>query len=111
MPTFTDRLAHAWNAFMSRDPTSYNLGNSSYSRPDRVRLTRGNERSIVNAIINRIAVDCAAIKIQHVRLDENDRFIELIDDGLNQCLTVSANIDQTGRAFIPWPAVSTRCPR
>jgi hypothetical protein len=100
MPTFTDRLAHAWNAFMSRDPTSYNLGNSSYSRPDRVRLTRGNERSIVNAIINRIAVDCAAIKIQHVRLDENDRFIELIDDGLNQCLTVSANIDQTGRAFI-----------
>jgi hypothetical protein len=100
MPTFTDRLAHAWNAFMSRDPTRFDYGNANYTRPDRVRFTRGNERSIVNAIFNRIAVDCAAIKVQHVRLDENDRFIEIIDDNFNQCLTVSANLDQTGRAFI-----------
>jgi len=100
MPTFTDRLAHAWNAFMNRDPTTrWDYGNSNYTRPDRVRLTRGNERSIINAVFNRIAVDCAAINIQHVRLDENDRFIEVIDDNFNQCLTVSANLDQTGRAF------------
>lgn len=99
MPTFTDRLYHAWNAFMNKDPTVYR-GNANYTRPDRVRFTRGNERSIINAVFNRIAVDCAAIKVQHVRLDNNDRFVELIDDGLNQCLTVSANIDQTGRAFL-----------
>lgn len=99
MPTFTDRLYHAWNAFMNKDPTVYR-GNANYTRPDRVRFTRGNERSIINAVFNRIAVDCAAIKVQHVRLDDNDRFVELIDDGLNQCLTVSANIDQTGRAFL-----------
>lgn len=99
MPTFTDRLAHAWNAFMNKDPTAFSRGNASYTRPDRVRLTRGNERSLINAIFNRIAVDCAAITIQHVRLDENDRFIEVIDDNFNQCLTVSANLDQTGRAF------------
>ena len=98
MPTFTDRLAHAWNAFMNKDPT--NTGSPNYTRPDRVRFTRGNERSMINAIFNRIAVDCAAIKTQHVRLDENDRFIEVIDDEFNQCLTVSANIDQTGRAFM-----------
>ena len=100
MPTFTDRLAHAWNAFMNRDPTRFDYGNANYTRPDRVRLTRGNERSIVNAVFNRIAVDCAAIKIQHVRLDDNDRFTEVIDDNFNQCLTTSANLDQTGRAFI-----------
>lgn len=99
MPTFTDRLYHAWNAFMNKDPTVYR-GNANYTRPDRVRFTRGNERSIINAVFNRIAVDCAAIKVQHVRLDDNDRFVELIDDGLNQCLTVSANRDQTGRAFL-----------
>ena len=98
MPTFTDRLAHAWNAFMNKDPTVYR-GNASYNRPDRVRLTRGNERSIVNAVFNRIATDCAAIDIQHVRLDQNDRYIETIDDNFNQCLSVSANIDQAGRAF------------
>ena len=98
MPTFADRLAHAWNAFMNKDPT--HTGSPNYTRPDRVRFTRGNERSMINAIFNRIAVDCAAIKVQHVRLDENDRFIELLDDNFNQCLTVSANIDQTGRAFM-----------
>ena len=98
MPTFTDRLAHAWNAFMNRDPTIYR-GNASYTRPDRVRLTRGNERSIVNAVFNRIAADCAAVDVQHVRLDQNDRYTETIDDNFNQCLMVSANIDQSGRAF------------
>ena len=98
MPTFTDRLAHAWNAFMNRDPTVYR-GNASYTRPDRVRLTRGNERSIVNAVFNRIAADCAAVDVQHVRLDHNDRYTETIDDNFNQCLMVSANIDQSGRAF------------
>ena len=98
MPTFTDRLAHAWNAFMNRDPTVYR-GNASYTRPDRVRLTRGNERSIVNAVFNRIAADCAAVDVQHVRLDQNDRYTETIDDNFNQCLMVSANIDQSGRAF------------
>ena len=98
MPTFTDRLAHAWNDFMNRDPTVYR-GNASYTRPDRVRLTRGNERSIVNAVFNRIAADCAAVDVQHVRLDQNDRYTETIDDNFNQCLMVSANIDQSGRAF------------
>lgn len=98
MPTFTDRLAHAWNAFMNKDPTVYR-GNASYTRPDRVRLTRGNERSIVNAVFNRIAADCAAVDVQHVRLDQNDRYTETIDDNFNQCLMVSANIDQSGRAF------------
>lgn len=98
MPTFSDRLQHAWNAFVGRDPTpSYNYGPSNSIRPDRVRLTRGNERSIVTAIINRIAMDCAAIKIEHVEVDDDDRFTDIIDSGLNYCLNTEANIDQTGR--------------
>lgn len=101
MPTFGDRLQHAWNAFVGRDPTpSYNYGPVNTYRVDRVRLSRGNERSIVTAVLNRIAIDCAAIKIEHVKLDENDRFIEIIEDGLNYCLTTEANIDQTSRSFI-----------
>lgn len=104
--TFTDRLKHAWNAFMNRDPPySYtvdyiNQGYVSSYRPDRMRFSRGNERTIVTSIYNRIAVDCAAVSIQHVVLDENGRFIEQRDSGLNNCLTTEANIDQTGRAFI-----------
>lgn len=100
----TERINRAWNAFFSREPTRrpnepYN-GYISTIRPDRIRLSRGNERSIVTSIYNRIAIDVAAIQVEHVRLDENDRFIEVIQSGLNECLTVSANKDQTGRAFI-----------
>ena len=100
---FSDRLKHAWNAFMNRDPpiVEYkDLGYVSSYRPDRMRFTRGNERTIVTAIYNRIAVDCASVTIEHVRLDENGRFIEQINSGLNNCLTLEANIDQTHRAFI-----------
>lgn len=97
-----DRLQHAWNAFFNKDPTRYyqNLGSGYSYRPDRPRLTRGNERSIVTSLYNRIALDVAALNIKHCRLDENDRFVSVIDSKLNQCLTLEANIDQTSRAFI-----------
>ena len=96
-----DRLRHGWNAFMNRDPTYVqDLGPSYYYRPDRPRFTRGNERSIVTSVYNRIALDASAITIQHVRLDENGRFLSTIDSDLNKCLTLDANIDQTGRAFL-----------
>ena len=100
--SFSSRLKHAWDAFRNRDPTnSYkDIGTSYAYRPDRVRFTRGNERSIVTAVYNRIALDVASIGIKHCRLDKNDRFIEVIDSNMNQCLNVEANIDQTGRAFI-----------
>lgn len=103
--TFTDRLKHAWNAFMNRDPpfTLQDWKDQGYVysyRPDRMRFTRGNERTIVTSIYNRIAIDCASVSIQHVMLDENGRFVEQRDSGLNNCLTVEANLDQTGRAFI-----------
>ena len=102
MPSLGDRLQHAWNAFRNnRDPTvSYYDSSGSYSRrPDRVRYSGGNERSMVTAVYNRIAMDAAAIDIRHVQLDENDRYEKDIDSGLNTCLTLEANIDQTGRAF------------
>ena len=96
-----NRLKHAFNAFMNRDPTYYrNIGSGYSIRPDRPRLSRGNERSIVTSIFNRIAIDVASIDIKHCRLDDNGRFIEEIDSGLNNCLGLEANIDQTGRAFI-----------
>ena len=99
--SFGSRLKHAWNAFFNRDPTStFSSGMSYYYRPDRPRFTRGNERSIVTSVYNRIALDVSAINIQHVRLDDNNRFKEVIDSGLNNCLNLDANIDQTGRAFI-----------
>mgnify|MGYP000873563818 FL=1 len=100
--TFGSRLKHAWNVFLNKDPTSFyrDIGISHSYRPDRPRLTRGNERSIVTSVYNRIALDAAAINVQHVRLDENDRFLSVIESGLNGCLTVEANIDQTGRSFI-----------
>lgn len=101
--TVGTRLKHAWNAFLNRDPTKYGYGDlgASYSyRPDRPRLSRGNERSIITAIYNRIALDISQITIQHCRLDEDGRFIEVIDSNLNKCLNLEANIDQTGRAFI-----------
>lgn len=96
------RLKHGWNAFMNRDPTprypSYTGVSYSY-RPDRPRFSRGNERSLVTSVYNRIAMDAAGIEIRHVRLDEDDRYLETIKSGLNECLNVEANIDQTGRAF------------
>lgn len=98
----TDRLQHAWSA-LTRAPTEHvgtNLGVSSSIRPDRRRLTRGNERSIITAIYNRIAMDVAAVDIKHIRLDENDRFLYEIKSGLDNVLTLDANLDQTGRAFI-----------
>ena len=101
--SFTSRLKHAWNAFTNnRDPTVVyrDIGGGYARRPDRIRLTRGNERSIVTAIYNRIALDVAALNIQHVQLDEDGRFIDVVKSGLNNCLTLEANIDQTGRAFI-----------
>lgn len=100
--SFSSRLKHAWNAFRNRDPTDnyQDVGTGYAYRPDRVRFTRGNERSIVTAVYNRIALDVASIGIKHCRLDKNDRFIEVIDSNMNQCLNVEANIDQTGRAFI-----------
>lgn len=92
---------HAWNAFTNRDPTHpRTLGESYYHRPDRVQFTRGNERSIATAVYNRIAMDVAAVGIRHVKLDENMRYSSDIDSGLNKCLNLEANIDQTGRAFI-----------
>lgn len=96
------RIQRGWNAFRNRDPTiNYrDTGASYYYRPDRPRFTRGNERSIVTSVFNRIALDVSAINIQHVRLDGNGRFLSVIDSGLNNCLTISANTDQTGRAFI-----------
>ena len=100
---FTDRIKHSWNAFLNRDPT-YNyrdLGGPSYGyRPDRMRFTRGNERSIVTSVYNRIALDAASIDIMHVQLDKDGRFESIRESALNECLTRNANIDQTGRAFI-----------
>lgn len=101
--SFGSRLKHAWNAFLNRDPTAYlrpDLGIGYYGRPDRLMLRPGTERSIVTSVYNRIALDVAAININHVRLDESGRFLSMIDSGLNQCLTIEANKDQTGRAFI-----------
>ena len=106
--SFGSRLKHAWNAFMNRSPT-YRIADygASYSyRPDRPRLTRGNERSIVTSVYNRIAMDVAAISIQHVRLDANGRFLSAMDSGLNRCLTLEANLDQTGRGFVQDIAMS-----
>ena len=103
--SFGSRLKSAWNAFFSRDPTEplempyENISVSSYYRPDRFHYSRGNERSIVTAIYNRIALDVSAINIKHVRLDENGRYLKDIDSSLNECLTLQANMDQTSRAF------------
>lgn len=101
---FTERLQHGWNAFINnKDPTKVvyrDIGSSYGYRPDRIRFSKGNEKSIVTSIYNRIALDVCSINIQHVRLDDNGRFTEVIEDGLNNCLTLEANIDQTARAFL-----------
>lgn len=97
-----NRVKHAWNAFFNKDPTTnnHNPGPGSFYRPDRNRLTRGHERSIVNTVYNRIALDVAAVDIRHVKLDDNDQMSEIIRSSLNDCLSIEANMDQTGRAFI-----------
>ena len=100
MPTFMERLQHGWNAFINnKDPTEqrreYYTNISSY-RPDRLRLTRGHERSIINSIYNRIAADVAAVDIRHVKTDENGRFSDYMKSGLNNVLSTEANVDQTG---------------
>ena len=102
--TIRGRIAHAWNAFLN--PLTIggqvfpNVGMSSSIRPDRTRLTVGNEQSMVSSVYNRIGIDVAAVSIQHVKLDDNERYLETIKSGLNECLTLDANIDQTGRSFI-----------
>lgn len=102
------RLKHGWNAFKNnRDPTPYYGYGVGYShRPDRPRLTRGNERSVVTSVFNRIALDAASMTISHCRLDKDDRYLEMIQSGLNNCLTLEANIDQTSRAFIQDAVIS-----
>ena len=95
------RLKHAWNAFLNRDPPGSRYYGGGYSyRPDRMRFSRRSERTIINAIYNRIALDAASITINHVKLDENNRFDSIIDSGLNYCLNTEANADQTGRGLI-----------
>lgn len=99
-----DRLQHAWNAFIGKDETrvdysKIDFGYPSYYRPDRMMFSRGNERSIVTAIYNRIAIDCASLKIKHVRVDDKGRYTYTIDSNLNECLTISTNKDQTPRSF------------
>ena len=100
-PTLTSRLKTAWNAFRNRDPTMfYREPGMSYGyRPDRVRFSRGNERSIVTSVYNRIAMDVASVDIKHCQLDENGRYIKDRNSRLNNCLTLEANIDQTARTF------------
>lgn len=103
MGRFKDAIQHAWNAFTNRDPTNdykYTGQHSSSYRPDRPRLSRGNERSIATSVLNRIAIDAASINISHSKIDQNGRFVSYVNSGLNNCLSLEANKDQTGRAFI-----------
>jgi len=103
MPDFSigSRLKQAWNAFFNKDPTpEYDLGSSYYHRPDRTHYTRGNDRSIVTSVFNRISLDVASIGLKHAQLDKDGRYEKDILSGLNNCLTLDANLDQTGRAFI-----------
>lgn len=99
--TLGERIKNAWNAFSSRSPTSWQATSYGYSyRPDRTRFSRGNERSIITAVYNRIAIDVAAVDIKHVKLDNNDRYLEDVDSGLNNIFSLEANIDQSGREFV-----------
>ena len=94
------RLKHAWNVFRDKGYYRGYTGYSSGGRPDRIRIRAGNEKSIITALYNKIAIDVAAVSIQHVRLDENDGIVEIIKSGLHNCLNLDANLDQTGRAFM-----------
>lgn len=97
----SSRIKNAWNAFFNKDPVDYSDIGASYSyRPDRVRLTRGNDRTIITSVYNRIALDVAAIQFKHARLNSEERYVETIDSHLNSCLNLEANIDQTGRSLI-----------
>ena len=98
--TISSRLKNAWNAFLNRDPTPRTTGIGCSVRPDRVRLSRGNERSIITSVFNKIALDVAAIDFKHCKIDKNGRYISDVNSGLNDCLNLEANIDQTGKAFI-----------
>ena len=102
--TFGERLKHSWNAFMNKDPTEdkryIELGPSNTRRPDMFRATRGTEKTIVTSIYTKIAIDVAKLDIEHVKVDENGRYVDTIKSGLNYVLTTEANIDQTSRAFI-----------
>lgn len=99
--SFSSRLKHAWSVFFSRAPTEgYAVGPSYSYRPDRVRYTRGSEKSIATSIFTKIAIDVSAITIKHCRLDNNGRYVEDVKSGINSCLNLEANIDQSGRAFI-----------
>lgn len=101
--SFLERLQHGWNAFRNRDPVAFNFPNIGYGdsrRPDRVRLTTGNERSIISSVYTRIAIDAASMSIRHVHLDEDGRYESDIKSSLNDCLTIEANADQTGRAMM-----------
>lgn len=103
MPLMRERFKNAWSAFTGRDPTptfDLQMGYATSFKPDRVQLSRSNLKSVVSSVYNQIAVDCAAIKIQHVRVDENDKYLETIDDSLNRIFRRQANIDQTGRELI-----------
>lgn len=101
MSSFTDRLQHAWNAFLNKDPTpTWNFGQSYSYKPDRPRLSRGNERSIITSVYNRIALDVASLNVKHVKLDDSGRYSSTVKSSLNECLTLSANKDQTSRAFL-----------
>lgn len=99
-----DRLAHAWNAFVGeeqkRSEPYQHLGHTSTYRPDRPYLSKGNERSIITSVYNRIAIDASSINIKHIKVDENDRYVSLVKSGLNNCLSLEANKDQHYRAFI-----------
>lgn len=110
--TFGGRLVHAWNAFFNRDSEDkdapFSIGAGYGRRPDRLRTRYSNERTIISSIYTRISVDVAAVNIRHVRIDQNDRFLETIDSGLNNCLSLDANIDQTGRALLQ-DAAHTLC--
>lgn len=98
--SISSRLKRAWNVFINGNTTHIDSGYGSSYRPDRARLTRGNEKSIITSVINRVAMDAAAITIKHVRLDENGRYISTVKSGLNNCLNLEANIDQSGRSFL-----------
>lgn len=103
MASFTERIKRGWNAFVNNKDPSYStldLVGSNFTRPDRVRMTRGNDRSIVTAIYNRIAVDAASISIEHVRVDENENYLETIKDPINDIFNLEANVDQSGRDFV-----------